>query len=56
MYGIKSSELLKKAIFEKLRRKQVEELESKSEEMSADLVKFTSEYVVKSIREYREKQ
>ncbi len=53
-YGIKPSELLKKAIIEELRTKEVEELERKSDELKEDLVKFSTKYVVKSIREDRD--
>ncbi|MBC7078335.1 MAG: hypothetical protein ABC505_03275 [Candidatus Methanosuratincola petrocarbonis] len=53
-YGIKPSEVLRKAILEELRLREIEELEGKIEELKDDLAKFSTDYVVKSIREDRD--
>ena len=53
-YGIKPSELLKRAIYEELRRREAEELEREVSELKDLLNKFSSEFVVRSIREDRE--
>ena len=53
-YGIKPSELLKRAIYEELRRRGAEELEKEISELKDLLNKLSSEFVVKSIREDRE--
>ena len=53
-YGIKPSELLKRAIYEELRRREAEELEREVSELKDLLNKFSGEFVVRSIREDRE--
>jgi len=53
-FGIKPSKILKKAIEEELRRKEIEELEGKLKELKNVLNKFSIEFIVKSIREDRE--
>ena len=53
-YGIKPSELLKRAIYEELRRREAEELEREISELKDLLNKFSGEFVVRSIREDRE--
>ncbi|MEM2695888.1 MAG: hypothetical protein QXU09_03020 [Thermoproteota archaeon] len=51
--GIKPSQLLKNAIIEELRRREVEDLRRRIEEAKPILNKISIEYVVKSIREDR---
>ncbi|MEM2125676.1 MAG: hypothetical protein QXQ53_04695 [Candidatus Methanosuratincola sp.] len=53
-YGIRPSEVLRKAILEELRLREIMELEGKIEELEDDLAKFSTDYVVKSIREDRD--
>lgn len=53
-YGIKPSELLKRAIYEELRRREAEELEREVSELKDLLNKFSGEFIVRSIREDRE--
>lgn len=55
-YGIKPSKLLKKAIMEELKRKEIQELEKMRAELSDIIAKFSKEFIVKSIREDREKR
>ncbi|MEM2424562.1 MAG: hypothetical protein QXM00_08815 [Candidatus Bathyarchaeia archaeon] len=51
--GIKPSQLLKNAIIEELRRREIEDLRRRIEEAKPILNKISMEYVVKSIREDR---
>ncbi|MEM2169826.1 MAG: hypothetical protein QW186_08535 [Candidatus Bathyarchaeia archaeon] len=51
--GIKPSQLLKNAIVEELRRREIEDLRKRIEEVKPILNKISTEYVVKSIREDR---
>ncbi|MEM2438924.1 MAG: hypothetical protein QW093_06305 [Candidatus Bathyarchaeia archaeon] len=51
--GIKPSQLLKNAIIEELRRREIEDLRRRIEEAKPILNKISIEYVVKSIREDR---
>ena len=55
-YGIKPSKLLKKAIMEELKRKEIQELEKMRAELSDIIAKFSKEFIVRSIREDREKR
>jgi len=55
-YGIKPSELLRKAIMEELRRREIENLEKMREELGEVIAKFSKNFIVKSIREDREKK
>ena len=55
-YGIKPSKLLKKAIMEELKRREIQELEKMRAELSDIIAKFSKEFIVKSIREDREKR
>ena len=52
--GIKPSELLKKAIVEELRRREVEDLEEELRSIKGILDKISLDYIVGSIREDRE--
>lgn len=54
-FGIKPSELLKKAIEEELMKREVEEIKKKIEELKDVFANFPIEFVVKSIREDRER-
>lgn len=54
-FGIKPSELLKKAIEEELMKREVEEIKKKIEELKDVFAKVPIEFVVKSIREDRER-
>ncbi|MEM1658091.1 MAG: hypothetical protein QXX87_01715 [Candidatus Jordarchaeales archaeon] len=51
--GIKPSDLLRKAIEEELRRRELEEIESELDELGTVLEKFSDDFVVKSVREDR---
>ncbi|MBS7606120.1 MAG: hypothetical protein QXR84_08025 [Candidatus Bathyarchaeia archaeon] len=51
--GIKPSQLLKNAIVEELRRREIEDLRRRIEEAKPILNKISMEYVAKSIREDR---
>jgi len=51
--GIKPSQLLKNAIIEELRRREIEDLRRRIEEAKPILNKISMDYVVKSIREDR---
>ncbi|MEM2092141.1 MAG: hypothetical protein QXR59_02510 [Candidatus Bathyarchaeia archaeon] len=51
--GIKPSQLLKNAIIEELRKREIEDLRRMIEEAKPILNKISMEYVVKSIREDR---
>jgi len=53
-YGIKPSELLKRVIYEELRKREAEELEREINELKDLLNKFTGEFIERSIREDRE--
>jgi len=53
-FGIKPSKILKKAIYEELRRREIEEIEDKLKELKNVLNKFSREFIVESIREDRE--
>ena len=53
-FGVKPSEILKKAIDEELRRREIEEIEDKLKELKNVLNKFSREFIVESIREDRE--
>jgi len=52
--GIKPSQILKKAIAEELRRREIEDLKRLVNETKPILNKISIEYAVKSIREDRE--
>ena len=52
--GIKPSKLLKRAIDEELRRREIEEIEDKLKELKNVLNRFSREFIVESIREDRE--
>lgn len=52
--GIKPSQVLKKAIMEELRTREIEEMENEVEELKDVLNRFSREFIVKSIREDRE--
>ncbi len=52
--GIKPSKLLKRAIDEELRRREIEEIEDKLKELRNVLNRFSREFIVESIREDRE--
>ncbi|MEM2739988.1 MAG: hypothetical protein QXQ29_04225 [Candidatus Bathyarchaeia archaeon] len=52
--GIKPSEILKKAIIEELRKRELEDLERSIDEVKPILSKISTEYIVESIREDRE--
>ncbi|MEM1506778.1 MAG: CopG family transcriptional regulator [Candidatus Bathyarchaeia archaeon] len=54
--GIKPSKLLKNAIIEELRRREIEELKKSIEEVKPILNRISAEYVVESIREDRERR
>ncbi|RLF11091.1 MAG: hypothetical protein DRJ69_02300 [Thermoprotei archaeon] len=51
--GVKPSELLKRAIYDELRRREVEEVEGEVRELKGVLSRFSREFVVKTIREDR---
>ena len=53
-FGIKPSELLRRAIYEELRKKEIMEIEKELEELKPVLNKFTKKFVVEAIREERE--
>jgi len=53
-YGVKISELLKRAIYEELRRREVEEVERELRQLRHVLKGFSREFVVKALREDRE--
>jgi len=55
-YGIKPSKLLKKAITEELKRREIQDLEKMRAELSDIIAKFSKEFIVRSIREDREKR
>ena len=55
-YGIKPSKLLKKAIMEELKRREIQDLEKMRAELSDIIAKFSKEFIVKSIRKDREKR
>ncbi|MBS7288198.1 MAG: hypothetical protein KIH01_05515 [Candidatus Freyarchaeota archaeon] len=52
--GIKPSEVLRRAIDEELRRRELEEIERELSGLDAILNKFSKDFVVKSIREDRD--
>ncbi|KYH39890.1 MAG: hypothetical protein AYL33_007030 [Candidatus Bathyarchaeota archaeon B63] len=52
--GIKPSKILKRAIDEELRRREIEEIEDKLKELKNVLNRFSREFIVESIREDRE--
>jgi len=52
--GVKTSELLRRAIMEELRRREVEELKKEIEELRDVLERISPKFVVDSIREDRE--
>lgn len=52
--GIKPSKILKKAIDEELRKREIKEIENKLKELRNVLNKFSKESIVESIREDRE--
>ena len=52
--GIKPSKLLKRAIDEELRRREIEEIEDELRELKSVLNRFSREFIVESIREDRE--
>jgi len=54
-YGIKPSKLLKKAIMEELKRREIQDLEKMRAELNDIIAKFSKEFIVRSIREDREK-
>ena len=53
-FGVKTSELLRRAIMEELRRREVEELKKEIEELRDVLERISPKFVVDSIREDRE--
>ena len=53
-YGVKLSELLKRAIYEELRRREVEEVERELSELRHVLKGFSRKFVVRALREDRE--
>ena len=53
--GIKPSKLLKRAIDEELRRREIEEIEDKLKELKNVLNRFSREFIVESIREDRDR-
>ncbi|RLE53641.1 MAG: hypothetical protein DRJ30_06620 [Candidatus Methanomethylicota archaeon] len=55
-YGIKPSKLLKKAIMEELKRREIQDLEKMRAELNDIIAKFSKEFIVRSIREDREKR
>ena len=55
-YGIKPSKLLKKAIMEELKRREIQELEKMRAELGDIIAKFSKEFIVRSIREDRERR
>lgn len=52
--GIKPSELLRKAIMEEIRNREVEDLEREIENARDILSRISTEYITQSIREDRE--
>lgn len=52
--GIKPSLLLKEAILKELRRREIEDLRRRINEVKPILKRISTEYIVKSIRENRE--
>ncbi|MHA1589186.1 MAG: hypothetical protein ACTSVA_01095 [Candidatus Njordarchaeales archaeon] len=52
--GIKPSDLLKRAIYEEIKRREIKEIEKELEELADVLEKFSENFVVKSIREDRD--
>ncbi len=52
--GIKPSDLLKRAIYEEIKRREIKEIEKELEELAGVLEKFSENFVVKSIREDRD--
>ena len=52
--GIKPSDLLKRAIYEEIKRREIKEIEKELEELADVLKKFSESFVVKSIREDRD--
>ena len=52
--GIKPSDLLKRAIYEEIKRREIKEIEKELEELAGVLKKFSESFVVKSIREDRD--
>lgn len=52
--GIKPSELLRKAIMEEIRNREIEDLEREIENARDILSKISTEYITQSIREDRE--
>ena len=55
-YGIKPSKLLKKAIMEELKRREIQDLEKMRAELSDIIAKFSKEFIVRSIRKDRERR
>ncbi|MEM2123082.1 MAG: hypothetical protein QXE79_05560 [Candidatus Bathyarchaeia archaeon] len=53
-FSIKPSKLLKDAIKEELRRREIEAIEGEIKELREALSKFSREFIVDSIREDRE--
>ncbi|MGP3667239.1 MAG: hypothetical protein ACKD6N_00015 [Candidatus Bathyarchaeota archaeon] len=53
-FGIKPSKILKRAIYEELRRIEIETIERQLEDLKDVLNRFSREFIVKSIREDRE--
>lgn len=53
-FGIKPSKILKRAIYEELRRIEIETIERQLEDLKDVLNRFSKEFIVKSIREDRE--
>lgn len=52
--GVKTSDLLRRAIMEELRRREVEEVKKEIEELRDVLERISSKFVVESIREDRD--
>lgn len=55
VYGIKPSEVIKKAIYEEVKKAELKDLKKKLESIRPIVDKISSETVVKSIREDRER-
>ncbi|MEN3036286.1 MAG: hypothetical protein ABC588_02825 [Candidatus Methanosuratincola petrocarbonis] len=53
-HGIRPSEILKRAILDEIRAREIEDLERRADELEGELAKFSTEYVVKAIREDRD--
>ncbi|MHA1615716.1 MAG: hypothetical protein ACTSX9_00145 [Candidatus Njordarchaeales archaeon] len=52
--GIKPSDFLKKAIYEEIKKREIEEIKKELAELGNVLEKFSEDFIVKSIREDRD--